>query len=161
MQHRFDEVSVIICDYQMPSMKGTDFFAALGDIPQKRILLTGEADESVAVKAFNDGVIDKFLTKGRSGVARELFGGIIARFQRDYFKYQNSFASSIVTLSDSIFSHPGFDALVQTLYQKYGFIEHYYINFPDGALLVDEGPLRKRLVAFTEVDYEGILAVLT
>lgn len=160
MPHRFDEVSVIICDYQMPSMKGTDFFEALGDIPQKRILLTGEADESVAVKAFNDGVIDKFLTKGRPGVVRELFGGIIGRYQRDYFRYQNSFASSIISLSESIFSHPGFDVLIQMLYQKYGFIEHYFVNFPDGALLIDEGPLRKRLVAFTDEDFDGILAVL-
>lgn len=157
---RFSEVSVIICDYQMPSMKGTDFFEQLGDVPQKRILLTGEADESIAVKAFNDGIIDKFLTKGKPGAVPELFGHI-RRYQRDYFKHQYSFLRSAFGSDESVFTLASFDRLTSWLSEKYDFVEHYYVNFPDGVLFFDDaGQARKRLVVLTEDDYDGILDVL-
>lgn len=157
---RFDEVSVIICDYQMPSMKGTDFFEQLGDIPQKRILLTGEADETIAVQAFNDGIIDKFLTKGKPRVLQELFGHV-RRYQRDYFKHQYSFLRSAFSYNESLFTQPQFDKLTSALSEEFGFVEHYYVNFPDGALFFDDtGLVRKRLVALTEDDYDGILELL-
>lgn len=160
MPARFNELSVIICDYQMPSMTGTDFFEQLGDVPQKRILLTGEADETIAVKAFNDGIIDKFLTKGKPGAVQELFGHI-RRYQRDYFKHQYSFLRSAFSYNESLFTLPAFDRLTTMLCEKFGFVEQYYVNFPDGALFFDEtGQVRKRLVAFSEEDYDGILDVL-
>jgi len=160
LPERFDEISVIICDYQMPSMKGTDFFEQLGDIPQKRILLTGEADETVAVKAFNDGIIDKFLTKGRPGIIQELFGHM-RRYQRDYFRHQYSFIKSAFGHGESLFSMPQFDKLVKEISEEQDFVEHYYVNFPDGALLIDDdGYRRKRLVALRDSDYEGIIELL-
>jgi CheY-like chemotaxis protein len=156
---RFNEISVIICDYAMPSMSGTDFFEQLGDIPQKRILLTGEADETIAVKAFNDGIIDRFMTKGQRGVIKSLFGNI-NRFQRDYFRHRYAFLSSAYFLGESLFAKPQFDALVAKLYNQFGFLEHYYVNFPDGALMIDEGHTKKRLIAMLESDYDAIIEML-
>ena len=156
---RFDEVSVIICDYAMPFMKGTDFFEKLGDIPQKRILLTGEADSTIAVQAFNDGIIDQFITKGQPGAIQRLFG-LVRRYQRDYFSHQYASLMTAYWSTDSLFVMPQFDKLVQQLRDQHGFLEHYYVNFPDGALLFDEGQKRKRLVALRDEDYDSMLELL-
>lgn len=155
-RERFNEVSVIICDYAMPSMKGTDFFEKLGNIPQKRILLTGEADANIAVKAFNDGLIDQFITKGRSGGVVDLFNQV-RRYQRDYFRHQYSFLAGAYLSGESLFASTAFEKLVANLSETHGFVEHYYVNFPNGAILIDEGRQRKRLVALTEDDYKAHL----
>ncbi len=60
---RFNEIGVIVVDYAMPGMNGIDFCTRLEGLPFKKIMLTGEADEHLAVSAFNNGVIDHFIRK--------------------------------------------------------------------------------------------------
>ncbi len=57
------QIAVIIVDYAMPGMTGLEFCHQIRDLPMKKILLTGEADHSIAVGAFNDGLIDRFILK--------------------------------------------------------------------------------------------------
>ena len=57
------QVTVIIIDYAMPGMTGLEFCQEIRDLPMKKILLTGEADYTIAVSAFNDGLIDRFILK--------------------------------------------------------------------------------------------------
>lgn len=155
---RFNEISVIVADYAMPTMNGIEFFRKLGRIPQKRILLTGQADESIAVKAFNDGIIDQFITKGKPGVVRSLFD-LVRRYQKDYFRHQYSFLrNAYQTEKDSLFASHDFEDLIAHLYESEGFLEHYFVNFPDGALLIDEDGRRRRLVALSEGDMDATVA---
>jgi CheY-like chemotaxis protein len=58
-----EQVAVIIVDYAMPGMTGIEFCKEVRGLPMKKMLLTGEADHTVAVAAFNDGLIDRFLLK--------------------------------------------------------------------------------------------------
>lgn len=62
-QKRFSEISVIVVDYAMPGLNGVDFCAKLQGLPIKKIMLTGEADERLGIKAFNEGLIDQFIRK--------------------------------------------------------------------------------------------------
>ena len=55
---RFAVPSVLVVDYSMPQMNGLEFCQAVRDLPCKKILFTGAADEKVAVTAFNRGLID-------------------------------------------------------------------------------------------------------
>ena len=58
-------VTVIISDYRMPGLSGTDLLKAVREQSPRtvRILLTGAADTKVVGKAIDDGIIYKFLTK--------------------------------------------------------------------------------------------------
>ena len=47
--NRFDEVSVVVVNYDMPGINGVEFCRELGDHPVKKLLFTGTADERVAV----------------------------------------------------------------------------------------------------------------
>ncbi len=60
---RFEQLSVLVIDQQMPGLKGLEICEMLKDTPIRKILLTGEVDDKAAIKAFNEGRIDKFLSK--------------------------------------------------------------------------------------------------
>jgi CheY-like chemotaxis protein len=60
---RFEQVAVVIVDYEMPGRSGLEFCRSLQDKPFKKVLLTGEADEKIAVQAFNEGIIHQFIRK--------------------------------------------------------------------------------------------------
>jgi CheY-like chemotaxis protein len=65
---RFALVQLATFDYAMPSMTGLEALRMLGAWEGSRVLLTGQADEAVAVKAFNEGLIDLYMLKQHSGL---------------------------------------------------------------------------------------------
>jgi CheY-like chemotaxis protein len=69
---RFEEVAAIVVDYDMPGQDGLEFLASVKDVNCTRILLTGTADESHAVDAFNAGLIHFYLKKTDPGMTRKL-----------------------------------------------------------------------------------------
>ncbi|RZL07565.1 MAG: response regulator, partial [Rubrivivax sp.] len=60
---RYDLTRVLVVDYSMPGMDGLQVLDGIVDWPGSRVLLTGQADEQIAVNAFNRGLIDQFLAK--------------------------------------------------------------------------------------------------
>ncbi|MBN1908945.1 MAG: response regulator [Pirellulales bacterium] len=58
-------VSVIIADEQMPGMSGTDLLAWVSEnCPETiRMVLTGHASTSTAIRAINEGSVFRFFTK--------------------------------------------------------------------------------------------------
>jgi CheY-like chemotaxis protein len=80
--HRFLENTVLVIDYAMPSMHGIDVCKALRHLPIKKIMLTAEADDKIAIDAFNQGLIDKFIRKGVPSVQ---VANAISELQKKYF----------------------------------------------------------------------------
>jgi CheY-like chemotaxis protein len=82
---RFAEISVLVIDYAMPNLNGLDICQELTNKPFKKILLTGEADEIIAVKAFNAKLIDKFIRKDTINFS-ETLNEAIQDLQHQYFQ---------------------------------------------------------------------------
>jgi len=57
------EISVLIVDYYMPEMNGIEFLKNTKHLPCKKLLITSEKDFSIAVDAFNQGIIDGYIRK--------------------------------------------------------------------------------------------------
>ena len=57
--------AVIVSDYRMPEMDGVEFLSRARDLAPDsiRIMLTGQPDMELAIKAVNEGRIFRFLTK--------------------------------------------------------------------------------------------------
>jgi len=145
---RFCAISVVVIDYAMPSMNGLEFCQRIQKSPVKKIMLTGEADERLAVEAFNNGIIDKFLRKGTIGLSENL-NVAIRELQQDYFK----------DLSKDVF-----DGLVNDPSENYGcLLDPKFINFFNNFCRqnkVAEFYLLEGTGSFLLVDYNGCCNLL-
>lgn len=81
---RFCEQSVVIVDCMMPDLDGINFCRLLKNHPIKKIMLTASTDHSMAVKAFNEGIIDYFLVKDSPNLIEQL-NQAIDNMQKSYF----------------------------------------------------------------------------
>jgi CheY-like chemotaxis protein len=61
-----------VVDFSMPGMDGLQVLSELQDWAGARVLLTGQADEQVAVDAFNRGLIEQFIAKQMPEMSRHL-----------------------------------------------------------------------------------------
>jgi CheY-like chemotaxis protein len=83
---RHHEISIVVVDYQMPHMDGIEFCRQLSGMGHiKKIMLTGEADHTLAVTAFNEGLIDKFIRKDEAGNINDLVCQAVKQMQLEYF----------------------------------------------------------------------------
>ena len=69
---RYGLTKVCVVDFSMPGMDGLQVLSGLGEWPGARVLLTGQADEQVAVNAFNLGLIEQFIAKQMPDMSRHL-----------------------------------------------------------------------------------------
>lgn len=69
---RFEQISVIGADYAMPTINGLEFFRGIQEQVAKKMLITGEAGYALAVEAFNEGIIDKFIKKDEANLSNLL-----------------------------------------------------------------------------------------
>lgn len=81
---RYALTHVCVVDFSMPGMDGLQVLSELVDWPGARILLTGQADERVAVGAFNRGLIDQYIPKQAADVAKQLVQAITCLHDRAY-----------------------------------------------------------------------------
>jgi len=58
-----DDISILFIDYHMPDMNGLDFLKKIKESPIKKVLITSEHDYTIAIDAFNNGIIDGYLRK--------------------------------------------------------------------------------------------------
>lgn len=102
---RFSMQSVVIVDQMMPGLDGISFCKALNKFPIKKIMLTANPDHSIAVQAFNEGIIDYFLLKDSPDLANNLLQKI-EMMQKSYFESQaehmlGSLLNTVLLLNDS------------------------------------------------------------
>ena len=71
---RYSLARTCVVDYAMPGTNGLTVLNNMLDWPGSRVLLTGQADEQIAVQAFNDGLIDQFVPKQATDITRHLLG---------------------------------------------------------------------------------------
>lgn len=94
---RFQLISVMVVDYYMPVINGLGVCEQLKDIPIKKIMVTGEADQMLAVEAFNAGLIDQFILKGDPDFDAKI-NQAINEFQKQYFAEITEKLSAILSL---------------------------------------------------------------
>ncbi len=69
---RYGLPSTAVVDYAMPAANGLEVIKSSPAWPTHRILLTGRADEHTAVAAFNDGLINRYVTKQSPDLVAQL-----------------------------------------------------------------------------------------
>ncbi|MCG2582805.1 response regulator [Massilia sp. TS11] len=152
---RFHTPSVLVVDYSMPQMNGLEFCEAIQDLPCKKILFTGAADEKIAIDAFHRGLIDRYFRKGDRDALATLESDI-ARLEQRFFLDQGKVLRELLSVQFlSFVNSANVVALVDDLRARHGFVEHYVYPDPAGVLLLEANGDASLLVLQTE---EGMQA---
>ena len=134
---RFGLPTVLVVDYAMPGMNGLELCRAVQDLPCKKILLTGQADEKIAVEAFNCKLIDRFIKK-QDPNAMNLLEREIFKLQKEFFIERTSTLKNLLLdEAYSFLSDPAMASLVAKVGSRYRFVEHYLFPHPSGILFFD------------------------
>lgn len=134
---RNDEFSVLVVDHSMPEMTGIALCEALANHPIKKIMLTGEKDHNLAVKAFNNGLIDYFVPKDQPNLTEHLTG-IVALLQQRYFEEKTGFVIKVAkNLQESFLGSIDFIPHFNAFLHQYKIVEFYLLDITGSFLGLD------------------------
>ena len=153
---RFLATSVVVVDYDMPGMNGLEFCRRMTDPAVRKIMLTGKADEHIAVQSFNEGIIHRFIRKQDASAVATL-NRTVRDLQNAYF--DNVCQSILDTLADSEYAFLRDEALaarVAELSSSLGIVEHYLSYCPSGLLMLDSAGSAYLLIVHTNESLQGL-----
>lgn len=134
---RFESVSTIVVDFSMPGMNGLEICEKITDPSIQKILLTGEGDESLAVQAFNKGLIHRYIKKQDPDVFKTL-NQSLAEAQRSYFSKVSQLMLDVATFNTmNCLRDPVFIAFFENLLREKNIIEYYLFEITGSFLLLD------------------------
>jgi CheY-like chemotaxis protein len=138
---RFRELTVVVCDYAMPQKNGLQVLQEIKNRELKTVMLTGEADETLAVEAFNRGLIDHFLRKEATHFT-ETLNKIVLSLQQDYIIRETGLIVDNILLGKlpkvCALGDPAFIELFNDIKKKHHIIEYYLVDEQGSYLLLDQ-----------------------
>lgn len=138
--NRFEEISCLIVDYEMPSMNGLDVCRTIKNPYIQKILLTGAADEHLAIDAFNEGLIQQFIPKQEADRHIKI-NRAIREVQDKYFGLLSEAVARVICTDYSrptAIDDPIFIQFFQDLLKKYNIVEYYIVEAIGCYLLIDD-----------------------
>jgi CheY-like chemotaxis protein len=127
---------VCVVDYSMPGMDGLQTLAELGDWPGSRVLLTGQADEQVAVRAFNRGLIDQFIPKQTPDISRRLIEAVERLLFTSHARHAQTWRVTLKPEQNALLRAPGVANWLSDFCARH-WVEHVAIGEPFGVLGMD------------------------
>ncbi len=147
---RFERTSVVVVDYDMPGMNGLEVCRRIVNPAIKKIILTGKANEQLAVKSFNEGLIDRFIRKQDVHVVPVL-NEAIDELKRAYLHQTQRTVIEALGLSEYRFLvDPAFAAKATEIFRELGIVEHYLSTRPTGLVMLDSAGTPYLLLVHTE-----------
>lgn len=134
---RFGLIQVCVVDYSMPAMSGLRVLSELSAWSGARILLTGRADEQLAVSAFNRGLIDQFIPKQAPEIRLRLIDAIRHRLSIPNARHEQNWRATLSREQHALLCDPAIAQSLESLSQKYGWTEHVVTGAPFGILALD------------------------
>ena len=133
---RYALTRVCVVDYSMPAMDGLQALGELVDWPGSRVLLTGQADEQVAVRAFNRGLIDQFIAKQTPDISRRLIEAVEHLLGTPNARHAQTWRVTLSPEQNALLRIPSVSRDLSNFAAKH-WIEHVVIGDPFGVLGMD------------------------
>jgi CheY-like chemotaxis protein len=134
---RFTLAQVCVVDYSMPAMSGLKVLSDLTSWLGSRILLTGRADEQMAVSAFNRGLIDQFIPKQSPDIRQRLTDAIRGLLDKPNQRHEQTWRATLTREQSALLSDSVVSGELDKLAAKQGWVEHVAIGVPFGILALD------------------------
>ncbi|MBX3486438.1 MAG: response regulator [Candidatus Paracaedibacteraceae bacterium] len=137
-ENRHNRVSVVVTDYDMPDMDGLTFLRQIRAPNVQKILLTGIADESLAVKAFNRGEINSYIKKHDPEIYDRIEDALESGAHQ-YFERESSVFMHVIghSLYGQALKYPEFSDFLERIFGEYNVGEYYLLDSIGSYLLKD------------------------
>ncbi|MBR1734396.1 MAG: hypothetical protein IJ730_02950 [Alphaproteobacteria bacterium] len=154
--NRFNKISLVISDYQMPNMNGVEFCSKILGKGIQKILLTGLADDKIAIDAFNLGYISQFFRKNLSFDIKNAVNRTINKYFKIYTDYilQHASLGELYHLNDPIFSD-----FFNKIFKQDDFVEYYMLDSFGSYLMLKSNGQKRILNVLTEIEFSRLLDV--
>lgn len=156
---RFSRISTVVVDYAMPAINGVDLCSRIRDKSIQKVLLTGVADERIAINAFNEGYINRFIKKGANNFEED----VQASINRSIYQYFNLYtedlsrhlsASDKARLKDPIFANFFFNTCLNKT-----FVEYYMLDSFGSYLFLNQSGKASLLSVLTEAEMQTLVDI--
>ena len=135
---RFDFISLLVVDYKMPIINGVEFCRHIYNSAICKIMLTAEADKEVAITAFNDGLIDKFLLKQNDNLYGELISSIDQLKQRYFHRLSRIILESLGKEFRALLASEHFQKIFSNVFEKSNAVEYYLMDTHGSFMFLDD-----------------------
>ena len=133
---RYQLAQTCVVDYAMPGTDGLKVLNTLLDWPGSRILLTGQADEQIAIQAFNGGLIDQFIPKQAPDIAGRLLTALAKLAYSPHPRLNTLWRAVLQPAQQSVLQVPAITRALQQVAQQ-RWIEYVVLGEPFGVLGLD------------------------
>lgn len=134
---RFGFAQVCVVDYSMPGLNGLEALGELVDWHGSRVLLTGRADEQIAVSAFNDGLIEQFIPKQAANLSGRLTDVVQRLLDAPNRRLTDIWLGTLSREQHSLIRIPSIHRDLGALAARQNWVEHVLIGEPFGVLGLD------------------------
>jgi CheY-like chemotaxis protein len=135
--HRYGLPSIAVVDYAMPAATGLDVLKASPPWPPHRVLLTGKADEHIAVTAFNDGLIDRYVTKQHPDLVQQLVGALRQHYHAPMDFHEGIWRNVLRRSQQQALQDRAVQQSLMDWLKRYDGVEYVVLPEPFGLLALD------------------------
>jgi CheY-like chemotaxis protein len=156
---RFSRISTIITDYSMAGMNGVELSASVMDPNIQKILLTAIADEMVAINAFNDGLINRFMKKEQVDFEGEIKRNV-SKSVRQYFRiHTEDISKNLSVYGKTHLRDPIFANFFSSICEGKDYVEYYMLDTLGGYLFLDAEGNPSFLCVLTEPEISRVVDI--
>jgi CheY-like chemotaxis protein len=134
---RYSLSSIGVVDYAMPAATGLDVLKMSPPWPPFRVMLTGKADEHIAVRAFNEGLIDRYVTKQSPDLVQQLITILRQHYNAPMDFHEGSWRSALRKSQQLCLQDREVQSALQNWLKEHACIEYVILPEPFGMLALD------------------------
>ncbi|MDR2724333.1 MAG: hypothetical protein LBB25_04000 [Holosporaceae bacterium] len=156
---RFSIISTVVVDHAMPGTNGVEICASISDSNIQKILLTGNAEDKVAIDAFNNGEINRYIRKGRNTFVEGIKEGIIKSIYQFFKNHANDIFKHLSVYDKTHLQDPVFSNFFSGICSKKDYIEYYMLDVFGGYLFLSSSGEPSLLSVLTEYEMSRIIEI--
>ena len=124
---------VCVVDYAMPGADGLQVLSSLVDWPGSRVMLTGQAEDQIAIRAFNEGLIEQFVQKQTHQIAQVLVGMLSRLLYQPHARIDAAWRTALRAEQLGLLRTASVDGQLSE-YARQHWVEHAVVDEPFGIL---------------------------
>lgn len=131
---RYSTTRAFVVDYSMPALTGLEVLERLDEWPGARLMLTGQADEMLAITAFNKGLIHQFIPKQTKDLAQRLIETLGLLMDMPLDDLGKIWLNNLTREQLALVREPNVASWLSSLVRAQGWVEYAVVGAPFGIL---------------------------